>query len=224
MINALALSDNIYAEKMHLFLGMQTLHEALLDFGITQSQPSPSQALGTVNMSLLELSRIYNTFAGEGLYIKPALISKISSPDGIQYERKITPKRLLDRDETLVLNQMLTATYDLANKSYNWPSMYGYQPKVTTAVKSGTSDWDSLVISYNPEYTVGVWSGFDDNRTLDKQYYSLSKRIYQNTFNLLYEKRKGVWYEPSNRIIEKRINPISGAEISNGSVYWFLPS
>jgi hypothetical protein len=224
MINALALSDNIYAEKMHLFLGMQTLHEALLDFGITQSQPSPSQALGTVNMSLLELSRIYNTFAGEGLYIKPALISKISSPDGIQYERKITPKRLLDRDETLVLNQMLTATYDLANKSYNWPSMYGYQPKVTTAVKSGTSDWDSLVIGYNPEYTVGVWSGFDDNRTLDKQYYSLSKRIYQNTFNLLYEKRKGVWYEPSNRIIEKRINPISGAEISNGSVYWFLPS
>ena len=86
---------------------------------------------------------------------------------------------------------MLTATYDLANKSYNWPSMYGYQPKVTTAVKSGTSDWDSLVIGYNPEYTVGVWSGFDDNRTLDKQYYSLSKRIYQNTFNLLcLEKRR----------------------------------
>lgn len=221
MINAISLSDNIYAVKMHMFLGINTLHNALLDFGITQSKPTPSEALGTVSMPLVELSRIYNTFASEGLYVQPGMIKEITSKNETVYERKETPKRLLNRDETLILNQMLTSTYDIRNKSYNWPSMYGYQPNVTTAVKSGTSDWDSLVIGYNPEYTVGIWSGFDDNRKLSKEYYRMSKLIYKDTFNGLYEHSKGVWYQPSDDIIEKPVNPISGEDQSDGSVYWF---
>lgn len=221
MINAIALSDNIYAVKTHMFLGIQTLHNALLDFGITQSKPTPSEALGSVSMSLQELTRIYNTFASEGLYIKPDMIDHITNKNKTVYQRKIDPKQLLNRDDTLILNQMLTATYDLRNRSYAWPSMYGYQPDVKTAVKSGTSDWDSLVVGFNPEYTVGIWSGFDDNRKLGKQYYSLSKQIYKDTFNGLYANRDGPWYQPSDQIIEKKVNPISGKDESDGSTYWF---
>ena len=221
MINAISLSDNIYAVKTQLFLGVDTLHNALLDFNIRQSSPNPSEALGTVNMSLLELSRIYNTFASEGLYVKPALISHITSGDDVVYKREVQPKRLLQRDETLILNQMMTSTFDIRNKSYTFPSMYGHEPDITVAAKSGTSDWDSLVMGFNPEYTVGIWSGFDDNRELEKQYYTISKDIFKDTFNGLYKKRKGVWYQPSDAIQEKRVNPISGAEDSSGSLYWF---
>lgn len=221
MINAIALSDNIYAVKTHLFLGIETLHNALLDFNIRQSSPNPSQALGTVNMSMLELSRIYNTFASEGLYIKPAFISDITSKGEEIYKRKVEPKRLLQRDETLILNQMLTATYDIRNHSYTFPSMYGYQPDVTVAAKSGTSDWDSLVMGFNPEYTIGIWSGFNDNRHLKKEYYPISKNIFKDTFNSLYDKHKGVWYQPSDDIIAKKVNPITGEDASDGTVYWY---
>lgn len=221
MINAISLSDNIYAVKTHLFLGIDTLHNALLDFNIRQSTPNPSQALGTVNMSLLELSRIYNTFASEGLYIKPAFISNITSKGEDIYKRDIEPKRLLQRDETLILNQMLTSTFDIRNQSYTFPSMYGHQPDVTVAAKSGTSDWDSLVMGFNPEYTVGIWSGFDDNRHLQKEYYSISKNIFKDTFNALYEKRKGVWYQPSDNIVLKKVNPITGKDAGDGSIYWY---
>lgn len=221
MVNAISLSDNIYAEKMHMFLGINTLHQALLDFGIDQSTPSPSEALGTVNMSLLELSRIYNTFASEGLYTAQSMIKTISEKERIVYERKETPKRLLNRDETLILNQMLTSTYDPKNISYTFPSMYGYEPNVKVAVKSGTSDWDSLVMGFNPEYTIGIWSGFDDNRELKSSYYKLSKHVFKDTFNALYTKKSEIWYQPSNEIALKRINPITGEEIIDGSVYWF---
>lgn len=221
MINAISLSDNIYAVKTQLFLGVDTLHNALLDFNIRQSSPNPSEALGTVNMSLLELSRIYNTFASEGLYVKPALISHITSGNDVVYKREVQPKRLLQRDETLILNQMMTSTFDIRNKSYTFPSMYGHEPDITVAAKSGASDWDSLVMGFNPEYTVGIWSGFDDNRELEKQYYTISKDIFKDTFNGLYKKRKGVWYQPSDGIQEKRVNPITGTEDSEGSVYWF---
>lgn len=224
MVNAISLSDNIYAEKMHLFLGINTLHQALLDFGITQSKPTPSQALGTVNMSLLELSRIYNTFASEGLYNKPSLIKSITSKNKTLYKRSSSMKRLLQRDDTLILNQLLTSTYDIKNQSYTFPSMYGYQPSVPVAIKSGTSDWDSLVMGFNPEYTIGIWSGFDDNRNLKNKYYSISKYIFKDVFNNLYKDRKGIWYQPSDSIIEKTINPITGEEKSNGSTYWYKKS
>lgn len=221
MINAISLSDNIYAVKTQLFLGTETLHNALLDFHIRQSSPNPSEALGTVNMSLLELSRIYNTFASEGLYVKPALISHITSGDEMIYKRNVQPKRLLQRDETLILNQMLTSTFDIRNISYTFPSMYGHEPNVKVAAKSGTSNWDSLVMGFNPEYTIGIWSGFDDNRELGKQYYAISKDIFKDTFNKLYTNRKEVWYQPSDALVEKQVDPISGNEDANGSVYWF---
>lgn len=222
MINATALSDNIYAVKTHLFLGVNSLHNALLDFQIKQSQPNTSEALGTVNMSLLELSRIYNTFASEGLYIKPAFISRITNKDTTLYERDTQVKRLLQRDEILILNQMLTSTFDIQNQSYTFPSMYGHESNITIAAKSGTSDWDSLVMGFNPEYTVGIWTGFDDNRELKKQYYTISKEIFKDTFNGLYKDRPGVWYKPSDRIIEKLVDPIHGNDDPTGSLYWFL--
>lgn len=221
MINAIALSDNIYAVKTHLFLGVDTLHNALLDFHIRQSNPNPSEALGTVNMSLLELSRIYNTFASEGLYTKPALIDQITSGSETIYKRDIAPKRLLQRDETLILNQMLRSTFDIRNHTYTFPSMYGHEPDVTVAAKSGTSDWDSLVMGFNPEYTIGIWSGFDDNRPLNKKYYTVSKNIFKDTFNGLYEHSSGVWYQPSDNLEVRHVNPVSGQEESNGSIYWF---
>lgn len=222
MINAISVSDNIYAVKTHLFLGETTLHNALLDFGITQSQPTPSEALGTVNMSIVELSKIYNTFASEGLYVEPAFISKVMDSDNVVYERKIEPKRLLRRDETLVLNQMLTSSYDLKNITSSYPTMMGNVPTFTTGVKSGTSDWDALVVGFNPEYTIGIWNGFDDNRSLDKEYFDVGKGIYKQLFNSLYENKESVWYQPSNNIEVKYVDPISGKESSDGSPYWFI--
>ena len=222
MINAISMSDNIYAVKTHLFLGTATLHQALLDFGITQSQQNPSEALGTVNMSILELSKIYNTFASEGLYIEPAFISRITDGEDVLYERKINPKRLLERDETLILSQMLTATYDSKNMTFSYPTMAGYAPDIKVAVKSGTSDWDALVVGYTPEYTVGIWNGFDDNRELSKEYYDVGKVIFKSTFNSLYENKSGVWYQPSEDIVVKMVDPISGEERADGSEYWYL--
>lgn len=222
MINAIAMSDNIYAVKTHLFLGIDTLHQALLDFGVKQSVANPSEALGSVNMSIAEISKIYNTFASEGLYIEPSMIARIESKDEMIYERKIEPKRLLQRDETLVLNQMMTSTYDIRNKTVNFPSMYGSTPDVKVAVKSGTSDWDSLVMGFNPEYTVGIWSGFDDNRGLTKDYYSVSKGIFKDTFNTLYQNREEIWYQPSDNITAKTVDPITGEDSSDGSLYWYI--
>ena len=221
MVHAISTSDNIYAVKTHLFLGMETLQEALLSFDI-ESEANPSLALGTVNLSIKDLSYIYNTFASEGYLIKPSSISMITSENEILYKREIQPKQLLDRNITLILNQMLTSTYDNNNIDGVYPTLYGNKTKVKTAVKSGTSLWDTWAIGFNPYYTVGIWNGYDDNTEMGKEEYSISKNIWQNCFDALMENKKEVWYEPSSKIERKVIDPISGKESSSGSEYWYL--
>lgn len=222
MINAIALSDNIYAVKTHLFLGIDTLHQMLLKFHIDQSTPTVSQALGTVNMSLLELSSIYTTFASEGIYAKPTFIQSISNEDEELYVHQVDHKQLLDRDTTLVLNQMLRAPFDIKNKNFTIPSMYGYEPNTMMAAKSGTSNWDSWVMAFNPEYVIGIWCGFDDNRELDKTYYTIDKQIFKDTVNALYSQQEGPWYQLSDNLIEKKVNPVHAEEDKSGSSYWFF--
>lgn len=220
MINAIGMSDNIYAVKTHLFLGTQTLQHALAQYGIT-ADDNASLALGTVSLNVCELASIYNSFASEGLYAQPQLISGIRSKETWIMQDETQMKQLLKRDETLMLSQLLTATYDPKNITYAYPSMLGSAPDVSTAVKSGTSDWDSLCAGYNPQYTLVIWSGYDDNRTLEKADMSHARKIFQATFDRLYEGREGPWYERPDTLEERRVDPVSGEPSSQGSVYWY---
>ena len=220
MINAIGMSDNIYAVKTHLFLGTQTLQHALAQYGIT-ADDNASLALGTVSLNVCELASIYNSFASEGLYPQPQLISGIRSKETWIMQDETQMKQLLKRDETLMLSQLLTATYDPKNITYAYPSMLGSAPDVPTAVKSGTSDWDSLCAGYNPQYTLVIWSGYDDNRTLEKADMSHARKIFQATFDRLYEGREGPWYERPDTLEERRVDPVSGEPSSQGSVYWY---
>ena len=157
------------------------------------------------------------------LYYEPSLIDSITNYYGnTLYERNPQQIRLLGLDATLMLNQMLTGTSDLKNKTVSFPTMYGYAPKVEVGAKSGTSDFDSLVVGYNPDYTVAVWCGFDDSRYLDKEYYNVSKEVFLETFNSLYEEGGiGPWYQRSSTLVSKTVDPISGKESLLGSEYWY---
>ena len=221
MIHALRTSDNIFAVKTHLFLGIETLQEALASFSY-ESEATPSLALGTINLSIYDTTIIYNTFASEGYYIKPSCIHMIANENEILYTRNIKPKLLLDRDVTLVLNQLLTCTYDMNAIGNSYPTLYGKQTHVKTAVKSGTSNWDTWAIGYNPYYTVGIWNGYDDNSEIHKDDYEISKAIWQDCFNTLMQDKEEIWYEPTNAIVSRKVNPFTGAIDKDGSVYWYL--
>lgn len=221
MINAIAVSDNIYAMKTHLFLGMETLAEALEMFDI-KADPLPSLALGTSEMTLLQLTTIYNTFASMGIYHKPTLIQAIYQEDQIVYDNNQEYKEVFNMDTTIILNQMLTSTFDLKNKTVTMPTLYNVQPNVKVAAKSGTSDFDSLIVGFNPEYTVGIWSGFDDGRTLKEEYFHISKNVFKDTFNTLYENDVYAWYPMTHNIESKIVDPISGKEALLGSEYWYI--
>lgn len=224
LIHAISTSDNIYAVKTHLYLGINMLYEALRAFGIEQKEANASMALGTTDFPLIDLAKIYNTFASEGLVENPAFIKCIKDSQGnLLYQREINLKQLLNQDDTLVLTSLLRAPFDIKNNYVSGPSLLGYEPYTTVAAKSGSSDWDSLVASYNPQMTLILWNGYDENQALtttDER--KIARVMFQKIWNTLYPKHKpGPWYTPTNNLEERKVNPITGKLDNNGSLYWF---
>lgn len=220
LTSAISLSDNIYAMKTHLFLGEDVLTNQLKQFGYTHIFPDASLALGTFTGSVYDIAQIYATFASEGLYDKPYSIERIEDQKGnILYEHKSNPTQLLDKTTSLVLSQLLTSVFDENCISYANPTMLDYKRDQIFAGKSGTSDYDSLVVGYNPKVVCATWVGFDDNQDLDLYVDRvIAKELWYDITNLYIS---DTWYNPTDDIEERIIDPITGKSTPNGSLYWF---
>ena len=168
MAAAIAYSDNIYAVKTHLFLGEETLVDVAKRVGIDANlEPIPSLALGSKEITLIEMMQGYAAFANEGYKIEPHLISKVEDETGnILYQADEVKENILNKSLVYVLNEMLTNTYADELVDNNYPTMINYasQMKKKYAIKTGTSNRDRLLFGYNKDLIVGVWTGYDDNR------------------------------------------------------------
>lgn len=218
MIEAIALSDNIYATKTLLYVGFERFEKMLKSFGIN-SDCVPSSALGVDETTLINLTSIYNTFASVGTYYKPRIIKKITdSNDVVLYRNSQVSSTKLEKPYVYVLNQMLTSTFDEKLIDYSKPTLLNYKTNKMFAAKTGSDKYNSYTIGFNPTYTIGVWCGTDENEIFTKS--NISKKVFQQLANQL--EGKNLWYNPPSYVIKKRINPINAKESTNGSIYWFL--
>ncbi len=169
----------------------------------------------------MQLASIYNTFAAEGKYYEPKFIQKITDKRGkVLYQAKQTGKQILNPSTTLILNQLLRAPFDANAQGYATPTLLNYQPEAIYAAKTGSTLQDSLVVAYNPNYTIAVWVGKDNNEPLYET--SLSRKMFEEIANRLTTKENvNDWYEKGLFLKEEKINPLTGYFDPNGSYYWF---
>lgn len=219
MIQAIALSDNIYALKTLLLLGSENLVSLLNNFGIKDIDALPSLALGTLNTNILKLTSIYNTFASLGKYYEPSFINKVSDTfNNVLYKNVSSSKIILDETNTLILNQMLTATFDSSLSSYLSATMANYKPYNIYAAKSGTTNSDSYVLAYNPNYTIGIWVGTDSNSSLSN--YPLSKQLFKEITHILDKYKDPSWYNTNYQTKALRYNPNTHSFDITGNIYY----
>ncbi len=223
LAQAIAVSDNIFAVKTHLFLGEQTLASLLEELGLKDVPANPSLALGTLNTNVYKLSDMYNTLASEGEYQPIYTIESITDNEGNPiYQREEKPKQLLDKDNVLVLNQLLTGSFDKRFSTYLSATMQEYKLPNINAVKTGTSNWDGLAVGYNPNVVITSWVGYDDNRELTEyKERVVSKNIMVDMLNYTNEVKDYKWYKPTDNIDEISIDPLTGEFNETGAIYWF---
>lgn len=216
LAQALPLSDNIYAVKTGLFVGIDQLIETAQKIGITSDLPEvPSLALGTASVSVEEMVTAYSMLANGGLNIEPHIITKITDSDGrVVFERqKNQPDQILNPTHTFILTHLLTGMFNDQLNGYMsvTGSTIADQLTRTYAGKSGTTSSDSWMIGYSPSLVTGIWTGYDDNRTLDSVgETTYAKNIWAGFMETAHENKPAETFDVPPTVVAVKIDPQTG--------------
>jgi penicillin-binding protein 1A len=159
---ALAESLNTVSVRLTLEFTPQAVVRTAYRLGIASMlEPNASIALGTSEVSPLELVSAYATFANGGIAVTPHVVERIRTADGkVLYGRAQQPLgRIVDARYVGMMNTMLHET--LVSGTARAASLPGWQ----AAGKTGTSQdfRDAWFIGYTSRLVAGIWLGNDDN-------------------------------------------------------------
>ena len=163
--DALAYSKNTAAARLIADVGPDAVAAVARHMGITSRlTPVPSLALGTSEVTLLELTAAYGTFAAGGIYHAPVVVTRIENRTGEPlWTSAPRAYRALSRYTAYDVLDMMRSAID-----------YGTGVDVRKALgrsldlagKTGTSQnaADGWFLLAHPRLVTGVWVGFNDRR------------------------------------------------------------
>ncbi|MFI8687734.1 transglycosylase domain-containing protein [Rossellomorea sp. NPDC077527] len=216
LAQAIALSDNVYAVKTHLFIGQDTLTKTAKEkFGLTTKvKKYPSSALGTSGARVIDMVNAYSIFANGGYKVKPVFITKVEDWSGnVIYEHKSKKEQVLDPDLTYVMTHMLSGIFDPKLNDYSTVTGIQIRKDATRpyAGKSGTTNTDNWMIGYSPQLTAGVWTGYDKEKEIslvDDKYYA--KKIWVHFMEEALKDEPVKHFKPTKGVVGVAVNPHNG--------------
>ncbi|RJF76914.1 transglycosylase domain-containing protein [Rhodopseudomonas palustris] len=168
LTQALAMSLNTVAVRLGLEVGPKNVVRTAHRLGIASKlEANPSIALGTSEVTLLELVGAYAPFANGGLTVSPHVVTRIRTAQGnkVVYARSSdAPARVVDARAVGMMNTMMQET--LQSGTAKKADLPGW----SAAGKTGTSQdfRDAWFIGYTGALVTGVWLGNDDNSPTKK--------------------------------------------------------
>jgi len=133
--------------------------------GITSPmQSNLSIALGTSEVTPLELAGAFSTFANNGFWNEPMSIMKVQDKHG-RLLSEYTPNRRFAIDSTTNF-VMVSMLKDVINKGTGAAVRARYGFNVEAGGKTGTTQSmrDAWFAGFTPQLVAVVWTGFDDER------------------------------------------------------------
>ena len=160
LTQALAQSLNTVAVRLTLEVTPESVVRTAHRLGIASHlEPNASIALGTSEVSVLELTGAYATFANGGFAVSPHVIERITAGKKLLYQYNAQPLgRVIDPRHVGMMNAMLQET--LAIGTARKASLPGWP----AAGKTGTSQdfRDAWFVGYTSHLVTAVWLGNDD--------------------------------------------------------------
>ncbi len=161
---ALALSINTVAVRLGQEAGMATVADRARLLGIASAlRPVPSLALGTSEVTPLELTAAYQPFATGGTRRPVFGVERVSDAVArILYQHRDTEVQVLDPDVARQLRNML------ASVVRSGTGRAAALPDRQTMGKTGTTqdNRDAWFVGFAGEQVLGVWVGRDDNQPM----------------------------------------------------------
>ncbi|WP_426426432.1 transglycosylase domain-containing protein [Bradyrhizobium genosp. A] len=167
LTQALAMSLNTVAIRLGLEVGPKNVVRTAHRLGISSKlEPNASIALGTSEVSVVEMVGAYAPFANGGFAAAPHVVTRIRTLDGkLLYMRQPDEhNQVIEPRYVGMMNTMMRET--LISGTAKKAEIPGWQ----AAGKTGTSqDYrDAWFIGYTANLVTGVWLGNDDNSPTKK--------------------------------------------------------
>ena len=164
---AYARSINTVAVQLGLEVGIPSVVSVAQRLGIQSPlAPYASLALGTSDVTPLELTGAYASFASGGYRAQPYMVRDIKRSNGaLLYRRDVSARpRVVTADNVLAMNDLM---YQVVQQGTGRGAAL---PGHEVAGKTGTSaDYrDAWFIGFSPELVTGVWMGNDDSTPMKK--------------------------------------------------------
>ena len=159
-------SRNIVAIKLLQEVGIDRVVRMARDLGISSKiKQDLTLALGSSEVSLLEMTGAYTPFANNGSYTPPILIERIIDRHGDILEENLPRKvQVMSERTAKQMGQMLQGVIAQGT------GKEAQGLKATAGGKTGTTDsyMDAWFIGYTRDFVTGVWVGHDKNISLGK--------------------------------------------------------
>lgn len=212
---SLASSLNIPAVRTLLTTGLERFHARLKELGLTSLTEDaqfygPSLALGSADVSLLELANAYRTLANGGVHGTLTL-----RPRALDVGR-----RVLDAGASFIVGDILA---DRAARSVTFGLRNELATAYWSAVKTGTSKdmRDNWCLGYSDRYTVGVWVGnFDGQPMWDVSGVSGAAPVWRDLMDYLHRDRPGRQGSAPPALVRREVRFVPAHEAARPE--WFL--
>lgn len=219
MAAALALSDNIYAVKTNLFLGVDKMIDVAKRTGINANLDEvASLPLGTSEINILDYATGYTTFASGGYQKELYFIEKIEDIDGnVLYEHEDKNRLVINPNYTYILNEMMTSTTNDAYVDYTTPTALNIASTLTHkyALKTGSTNTDYWIVGYNPDRLMMMWMGYDNNKEVNGNVRNNAKKIWALTIEESLNSINTTWYETPKNVIAIPLDAVTGKTTNN---------
>ncbi len=177
---ALANSINTVTAWLMKQYGPQAVTVLARHMGVkNQLDPVPSLCLGVADLTLMEMTGAFSSFANEGVYIEPIVFTRIEDKNGNAiYDVVPRTYEALDERTAYIMLRMLKGVVDGAydpstgkvvgtglRLRTSWGDREKYANiKYPTAGKTGTTqnNSDGWFIGITPDLVTGVWTGAED--------------------------------------------------------------
>jgi penicillin-binding protein 1A len=163
---ALEQSRNIPAVRLMEQLGPNQVIAYARRLGLESPLPPYlAVALGAAEATLTEMTSAYSVYPNQGVRMRPYSVLKVSDREGnVLEENRPEPKDAIRADTAFVMTNLLRGVVQRGTgakaAALNWP----------IGGKTGTTDdyTDAWFIGFDPDITIGVWTGYDQKRTMGR--------------------------------------------------------
>ena len=209
---ALEQSLNVPAALLAQGVGLGYVTKVAHAAGIASAlAPVPSLALGTSEVTLLEMTTAFATIANGGLRVSP---TTLGSAGAVALKPLPEPVRVVSPESAFIVTHLMRGV--MRRGTGGASARWGLQE--VTAGKTGTTDGlrDAWFVGFTPDLVVGVWVGADDAHAIGLAGADIALPIWADVMVKAVRRTPPSPFTPPPGIVMTPVDSATGLRACNG--------